>query len=66
MDPVVVFGPVIEPTHFNAIIDDTPKSYYKNGLVNDVTWVTGVNSGEGVLRAGGKYIIYKYICIIFY
>ena len=56
MYPVVVFGPVIEPKHEGAFLDDLPENIYSRGDAASVPWITGFNSDEGALNIATLFI----------
>jgi hypothetical protein len=50
MYPVVIFGPVIEPSHPGAFLDELPESIYKKKAVAQVPWISGFNADEGAIN----------------
>jgi len=47
MYPFVLFGPVIEPKHAGAFLDDLPANIYARGESAQVPWIAGFNAEEG-------------------
>lgn len=54
IDPIVPFPPVVEPDLPGAFITEHPRDVNQpHGL--SIPWMTGMNSGEGVLRSARKF-----------
>lgn len=47
---MITFRPAIEPDHPGAFLTEEPTDLIEKGQVNDVPWLTGLNSHEGSLR----------------
>lgn len=50
IDPLITFKLSIEPDHSGAFLTKEPTELIEKGQINDVPWLTGLNSHEGSLR----------------
>ncbi|KAL7294020.1 hypothetical protein TKK_0012590 [Trichogramma kaykai] len=50
-NPVTPFGPVVEKTEDNFFINKSPADLIASGQIQDVPWITGVVSEEGLYPA---------------
>ena len=54
-NPYTPFGPVVEKSTENYFINRSPIEIIVSGDVQDVPWITGVVSEEGLYPVAGKY-----------
>ncbi|KAK9870530.1 hypothetical protein WA026_008094 [Henosepilachna vigintioctopunctata] len=50
-DPMIPFKPCVEPPSSEAFLTDTPANLFKQGKFEDVPWIVGLNTEDGLLRA---------------
>ncbi|XP_046752295.1 esterase E4-like [Diprion similis] len=47
--PSVVWGPTDEPNIDGAVLTDSPQNLIRNGLVQDLPWISGVCQSDGLI-----------------
>ncbi|XP_046751717.1 esterase E4-like [Diprion similis] len=53
--PSVVWGPTDEPNIDGAVLTDSPQNLIRNGLVQDLPWISGVCQSDGLVTTSTFY-----------
>lgn len=56
MYPVVIFGPVIEPSHPGAFLSELPADIYRRNGAAKVPWISGFNDNEGAINIATLFL----------
>ena len=53
----VAFGPRIDSEREHPFVPKHPRDLIKEGLFNDVPFISGLNENEGAFSVSGKYCL---------